>query len=124
MASAVEMYSWVGESRFSDCDLLDIVHEGAISTGSFAAFLAGIFRTEDASFTYSGETTEKGRTVAEFGFRVPYEMSHYLYGDGKHRTLTGYDGTFLVDSKSGGLVRLDIQKQQRATPPLCWTTAV
>ena len=50
MGSAVEMYSWAGESRFSDRDLLDIVHEGAISTGSFGAFLAGIFRTEDASF--------------------------------------------------------------------------
>jgi hypothetical protein len=109
MASAVEMYSWVGESRFSDRDLLDIVHEGAISTGSFAAFLIGIFRTEDATFTYSGETTEDGRTVAEFGFRVPYEMSHYTYGDGKHRMLTGYDGKFLVDSKSGDLVRLDIR---------------
>jgi hypothetical protein len=109
MAAAVEMYSWVGESRFSDRDLLDIVHEGAISNGSFAAFLIGIFRTEDASFTYSGETTEDGRTVAEFGFRVPYEMSHYTYGDGTHRMLTGYDGTFLVDSKSGDLVRLDIR---------------
>jgi hypothetical protein len=114
MASAVEMYSWAGESRFSDRDLLDIVHEGAISTGSFAAFLTGIFRTEDASFTYQGETAEAGRTVAQFGFRVPYEKSHYTYGNGQYRMLTGYDGTFLVDTKSGDLVRLDVRTSRLA----------
>jgi hypothetical protein len=103
------MYSWVGESRFSDRDLLDIVHEGAISTGSFSAFLTGIFRTEDASFTYNGETTEGGRTLAEFGFRVPHEKSHYLYGSGQYRLVTAYDGTFQVDPKSGDLVRLDLR---------------
>ena len=43
MAAAVEMYSWVGEKRFNDRDLLDIVHEGAISNGSFAAFLTANF---------------------------------------------------------------------------------
>jgi hypothetical protein len=63
MASAAEMYSWIGESRFSDQDLLDMVQEGAISTGSFAAFLTGIFRTEGATFTYNGETTKEGRPL-------------------------------------------------------------
>jgi hypothetical protein len=109
MASAAEMYSWIGESRFSDQDLLDMVHEGAISTGSFAAFLTGIFRTEGATFTYNGETIKEGRPLAEFGFRVPYEESHYMYGEGKYRVVTGYDGTFLVDSKSGDLVQLDVR---------------
>jgi hypothetical protein len=38
MASAVEMYSWVGESRFSDRDLLDIVHEGGDLYRKFCGF--------------------------------------------------------------------------------------
>lgn len=109
MASSGELYAWVGESRFDDRDLLDMVHEGAISTGSFAAFLTSIFRTEDASFTYDGETTEDGRAVSEFGFSVPYEKSHYVYGEGQHRAITGYEGTFLVDPKISDLVRLVVR---------------
>jgi hypothetical protein len=42
-ATAVEMYSWVGESRFDDRDLLDMVHEGALSTGSFGTYLGQFF---------------------------------------------------------------------------------
>ena len=109
MASAMEMYSWVGESRFSDRDLLDMVHEGAISTGSFASFLTGIFRTDDVNFTYNGEKQENGREVAEFGFRIPYEMSNYIYGNGQYRVRTAWDGTFLVDAQSGDLVRLNVR---------------
>jgi hypothetical protein len=112
MAAAREMYSWVGESRFNDRDLLDMVHEGAISTGTFAAFLTAIFRSENANFTYDGETTEDGRTLSEFGFRVPYEKSHYYFGEGQHRVVTGYDGTFLVDPKTADLVRLVVRTSQ------------
>ena len=52
--STSEMYAWVGQSRFDDRDLVNIVRDGTISTGSFAAFLTSIFRTEDAIFTHNG----------------------------------------------------------------------
>jgi hypothetical protein len=123
MAAADEMYSWVGESRFNDRDLFQIVREGAISTGSFAAFLTAIFRTEDASFTYNGDTTKDGRTLSEFGFQVPYEKSHYYFGEGIHRVTTAWDGTFLVDPNTASLVRLDVSTSQ--LPPetgACYAT--
>ncbi len=102
-----EMYSWVGESRFDDRDLLDMVHEGAISTGSFGAYLTAIFHTEDTSFTYNGDEIVDGRSFSEFGFRVPREKSHYsFYGEGQQGLITGYSGTFLVDPKTGDLTRL------------------
>jgi hypothetical protein len=112
MAPTGEMYSWVGENRFDDRDLFDMVREGAISTGSFSGFLTAIFRTEDASFTYDGETTNGGRTVAEFGFSVPYEKSHHFYGRSPHRVITGYDGTFLVDPQTSDLVQLVVRTRQ------------
>ncbi|HEY6392342.1 MAG TPA: hypothetical protein VIX89_13740 [Bryobacteraceae bacterium] len=112
MAANSEIYAWVGESRFDERDLLDIVHEGAISSGSFAAFLKTIFRTDDASFSYNGETTQDGRTLSEFGFRVPYEKSHYRFGQGRQRATTGYDGTFLVDAANAELVRLVVRTNQ------------
>jgi len=123
MASGGELYAWVGESRFDDRDLLDMVHEGPISTGSFAAFLTAIFGTEDASFTYDGETTEDGRAVSEFGFSVPYGNSHYLYGEGQHREITAYAGTFLVDPKVSDLVRL-VVRTSRLNPETsaCYAT--
>jgi hypothetical protein len=124
-ATAVEMYSWVGESRFDDRDLLDMVHEGALSTGSFGTYLGAIFRSDDASFTYNGQESLEGRTLSEFGFRVPQEKSHYFfYGEGQHGVITGYDGTFLVDSKTGDLVRLVIHTNP--LPPetaLCYASS-
>ena len=126
MAAAGEMYSWVGESRFNDRDLFDMVNEGAVSTGSFAAFLTAIFRTEDASFTYDGDATRDGRALSEFGFRIPYEKSHYSFGQGIHRVITAWDGTFLVDPKTADLVRLEVSTSQllRETGACYATTAL
>ena len=112
MAAAREMYSWVGENRFDNRDLADMVKEGATATGSFAAYLAAIFRGEDASFTYIGETMQDGHARSEFGFRVPYEKSHYSFGTGIHRVITAYSGTFLVDPTTADLVRLEITTDQ------------
>ena len=66
--SNVEMYSWVGESRFEDRDILRIVRDGAISDGTFVALLNDIFRTKEASFTYLGSNTDNGRATSEFVF--------------------------------------------------------
>jgi hypothetical protein len=109
MTSTVEMYSWVGESRFDDRDLMDMVHEGAISTGGFAAFLKVVFRTDDARFSYNGDGTENGQAVSEFGYQVTLENSHYRFGGRLHGAKTAYDGTIVVDAKTGDLVRLMVR---------------
>jgi hypothetical protein len=106
--SQSEIYTWVGEGHFDNRDLVDIVHEGAISNGSFTAVLRSVFRSEEVRFTYDGDTVEGGRTLAEFGFKVPYDQSHYQYrkGRGNGWVVTGYSGTFLADPKTAALVRL------------------
>jgi hypothetical protein len=109
MTSTVEMYSWVGESRFDDRDLIDMVHEGAVSTGVFAGFLKTIFRTDDARFSYDGDLTENGRELSEFGYQVTFEKSHYRFGGREHGAQTAYDGTILVDANTGDLVRLTVR---------------
>ena len=107
-----EMYGWSGENRFDDRDLVDIVTDGAISTGSFTAFLTGIFSNEGVTFTYNGEMTQDGRPFPEFGFHVPYEKSHYFFQFAEHRAVTGYDGTFLVNPQTTDIVRLTIRTSQ------------
>jgi hypothetical protein len=110
--STGEMYGWAGEGRFDDRELVDIVTDGAISTGSFTAFLSGIFSNEAVRFTYNGEITQDGRSFPEFGFHVPYEKSHYFINFAEHRAVTGYDGTFLVNPQTADIVRLTIRTSQ------------
>lgn len=47
------------------------------SPGSFKGFLELVFRSDNADFSYAGETTEGGRKLMEYHYRVPLEASHY-----------------------------------------------
>ena len=107
-----EMFSWTGARQFDDHDLRDIVQEGAISTGSFTAFLTAIFGTDTAQFTYNGDKTVDRRTLTEFGFRVAQDRSRYYFGEGSRRAIVGYTGTFLADPKTADLVRLELSTNQ------------
>jgi hypothetical protein len=109
VTGAGEIYSWAGAKRFDDRSLFDLVKEGSISNGIFAAFLTAIFRTEDATFSYNGETTEDGRALTEFGFRVPLEKSHYVFIGRGAQVTTAYEGEIFVDPKTSGLVRLVVR---------------
>jgi hypothetical protein len=107
-----EMYSWVGADRFSDRNLFELVPDGALSTGSFASMLASIFGDGNVRFSYSGDNTVEGRLLSEFGFHISEADSEYLYLFGKGRTkqaAVAYQGTFLVDPKTGELVRLVVR---------------
>ena len=109
IAAANEIYSWVGEDRFDDRDVFDFVRQGALQTGGFRSFLLSIFSGSAANFSYDGETSWDGRTLVEFGFQVPRERSNYLFGNRREHVLTGYEGTFLADPKTGDLVRLVVR---------------
>ncbi|MGO9260030.1 MAG: hypothetical protein ACLQU1_27510 [Bryobacteraceae bacterium] len=111
VSAAHEMYSWVGESRFDDRSLFDLVQTGALSTGSFSSFLLVIFRIDNTAFAYKGPVTEAGRQLEEFEFQVPKEMSHYIYNGAGSRVTTGYYGTILVDPKTIDLVRLEVHTE-------------
>jgi len=108
-----EMYSWVGEDRFEDRRLADLVQEGAVSTGTFASFLSNIFVTNAATFGYKGAVDADGRRLVEFGFRVPIEKSTYRIGRrSQHHSIVGYEGTFLADPNTFDLVRLTVRPDQ------------
>src|ERR1700733_2749387 len=107
-----EMYSWVGDNRFDNRGLFDLVRQGSISSGSFSTLLVSIFGEDRASFSYDGDLTVDGRLIAEFGFRIPLEKSNYVYLFGRDRSghaRAGAEGTFLVDPKTFDLVRLTVR---------------
>jgi len=119
-----EMYSWVGDHQFHDRGLLDLVRQGAISTGTFSSFLVSLFEQDRASFSYNGDRTVDGRLLSEYGFRVPLEKSNYVFRYGNERTevLTAYDGTFLADPKTLDLVRLTVRQSLPAETGACEAT--
>jgi hypothetical protein len=110
--SSREIYSWVGEDRFDDRGLFQIVNQGALQTGSYSTFLSSIFRGTAASFSYDGDVMVDGRRLVEFGFQVPLEKSNYIFGNWFDHVTTAYGGTFLVDPKTGDLTRLVVHTSQ------------
>lgn len=109
IAASNEIYSWVGEERFDNRDVFDLVKDGALQTGVYSTFLASIFRDDVASFSYMGETTLDGRQLAQFGFDVPRERSNYVFGNRLEDSIVGYGGSFLADPSTADLVRLTVR---------------
>jgi hypothetical protein len=110
-----EMYSWAGENRFSDVDLFEFVHDGAISTGNFASMLASIFGNDGARFFYAGDKTGQGGPVSEFGFHVAHDQSQYLYIYGDHlekQARLAFNGTAFADPRSSDLIRLRVETEE------------
>jgi hypothetical protein len=106
VAAKSEIFSWVGENHFTDRSLWEFVTDGIISTGNFSAALTMIFAGDSAEFSYIGEVLAAGRTLAEFGYQVPLEQSHYKFGDRRRWWTTAYEGTLQIDPKTKELVRL------------------
>ncbi len=115
VAQGNEAYSWVGENRFGDRTLFDIVKEGALSTGNFRGFLEVVFRVDNAGFSFVREKAEDGRKLMEYRFEVPLGQSHYEYwGDG-HPHTTAYEGTLTADSETADLVDLTVRTRNLST---------
>ena len=90
-------------------DRVKIVNEGSLSTGYFEGFLELVFRGDNASFSYSAEISENGRSLMEYGYRVPLEASHYVFRFPGQSVTTAYEGTLLVDPQTAELVRLTLR---------------
>jgi hypothetical protein len=114
VARGSEAYSWVGENRFGDRSLFEIVQDGAVSTGYFHGFLALVFRSDHAEFSFVGEKTIDGRKRFEYGFEVPLEASHYVYRTRDKGTTTAYEGTIVADAKTADLLQLSVRTRNMA----------
>jgi hypothetical protein len=115
----------------------DPSHYAATSAAtSLTIFLKTIFLTDAAKFTYKGQSTIDGRSLAEFDYAVPAEKSGYsittsvrLLGPGSggptksYTSAVPYAGTVLVDPQTLVPVRIIVHADR--LPPelkLCETT--
>jgi len=86
-----------------------IVNQGIASTGHFNGFLDLIFRSDRAGFSYSGQISDGGRNLVEYGYRVPLEASHYDVVFHGQTVKTAYEGTLVIDPHTAELVRMTLR---------------
>jgi hypothetical protein len=120
--SGGEMYSWAGASKFEEGDIDELIPDGAMGTGLYAALLIGVFRGRSPKFVYNGETTLDHRLAFEYSFHVPLEESHYRVKTHEQWLTTGYGGTLWADAQSAELLRLNVHTDELPTASgLCET---
>jgi hypothetical protein len=109
-----ESYSWVGEDRFEDQSLSELVRVGSTSTGAFGSFLNAIFMSEGASYEYKGESQRQGRRALEYAFVVPLWRTSYVVANQAVSRRTPYSGAFAVDAETLDLSHLEIHADSLA----------
>ena len=112
LASDREIYSWAGARKFEEGEIDELIPEGAMGTGPFAALLLAIFETRSPRFVFEGDTTLDARRLMEYSFSVPLEESQYRVKAGKEWVITGYTGSLLVDPQTAELVRLTVRTEE------------
>lgn len=107
-----ERYSWPGERPFENKEMLELAPLRENSSGAFGGILRSIFATDTSSFDYRGEALDQGRALRAYGFRVPREKSEYWFGTGSNRHVVAFEGTFLLDPDTAGLVTLTVKPSE------------
>jgi hypothetical protein len=107
-----ELHSWPGARGFDVRDVDELVRDGPVSTGAFGAYLASIFDHPGVTFHYNGEQSANGRTVFEYGYRVPLEASRLEIKVAEGWRPAAYEGDFRLDPQSLELERLTIRTHE------------
>ncbi|MCS6952390.1 MAG: hypothetical protein RMK57_06960 [Bryobacterales bacterium] len=112
MIGRKELYSWYGENRFQERDLVDMVGGGAIGNGDFALHAYSVFLSSAPTYTYVGEDILDGRRTIRYDYRVPLLLSGYRIRVPPREARVPYHGAFWVDAATLDLVRLDVTADQ------------
>ncbi len=112
LASDREMFSWAGARKFEEGEIDDLVPEGGIGTGAFAALLLNAFSPGGPPFSFEGATAIDLRRVFEYSYVVPQDRSTYRVKADKQWVISGYQGRVFIDPKTADLVRLEIQTDE------------
>jgi hypothetical protein len=112
LAEGREIYSWAGARKFEEGEIDELIPDGAMGTGPFAAMLLGVFQGRVPRFTYEGENALDLRLVFEYSFRVSREESRYRVKAGTEWVHTAYTGMLWVDVKTAELVRLAVRTDE------------
>ncbi len=107
-----ELHSWPGATRFDFRDVDELIRNGPVSTGAFGGDLASVFGNAAVTFLYKGEQSANGKTVFEYGYRVPIQASRFEIKAEAAWHPAAYEGDFQVDPQSLELERLTIRTSE------------
>jgi hypothetical protein len=112
LAENRELLSWAGAPRFDEGELDEVIPDGAMGTGAFAAMLLGIFQSPQARYFWEGESKLDGRAALEYSFSVPVEASRYRVKTGREWIRTAYTGSLWLDAKTAELIRMTVRTDE------------
>ena len=104
------VYSWVGAPRFTDDTLDKLAGSGPLGSGDFGVFLNGILH--HAKLDFQGERVIDGAHLFEYSYKMPIDKSGYRVKVPRGWTVTGYDGTLLLDPQANDLVQLVVRTDE------------
>jgi hypothetical protein len=115
-----ELHSWPGATRFDTRDVDELIRNGPVSTGSFGGYLAGVFDTPGVEFKFSSKIPVGAKTLFEYTYRVPLQVSHFqVKVEGSWRPVA-YEGEFRIDPQSLELQQLIVRTTEvPAKAPFC-----
>lgn len=104
-----EIFSWVGSPKLGEATLAEIAGKGPLGSGDFGPFVTAVFTI--ATVKFEKLEVVGGRSLLEYSYDVPQNVSRYEVLDSKRNTgvITAYSGTFLLDPVGSDLVRLTIR---------------
>lgn len=103
-----ELFAWPGSENFDERPLDEIVNQGAIATGSFGLHARAIFMANQAQVLHEDDTTENGRKLYHFRYKVPLLNSGFHIKTPFGEATVAYHGNFWIDESSLELVRLQV----------------
>jgi hypothetical protein len=106
-----EIGSWK-DSQFTSADIFAFIGGGPYGTGAMGALISDIFLTGGASYQYIGAETDSANALVAYDFEVPLTSSHYQVKSGSKFVLTGFHGTFWLDTDSLEPARLRIETDE------------
>lgn len=110
-----EMYSWPGDTAFSQLDLPHLVGHGLVSTGMFTGFADNLFIAHHSIARFDGSDVMQGHDALRFIFTVPSLESRWNINWEGAAGILGEEGMFWVDAGDFHLVRLQVTA--RDIPP-------
>jgi hypothetical protein len=92
MIGGRELFSWPGESEFSERPLAELIGYGAASTGDYALHARNLFVEQDTQFQAAGSEMVQGQEVERYVYAVPEEESRFAVQQGGAPAVVAYDG--------------------------------
>ena len=85
-----------------------MIRTGVVGTGNFALLTDHVFRAGAANLNHAARKSMRARRVLRFEYDVPWENSRYHIGASGQDQVVAFRGSFLVDSDTLDLLRLEV----------------